>query len=315
MTNFLFQMDDPKKININEDSTYLIIKEAISRGIKCFYNNPEWVFSDLKKVTKIKSKVYEIFLKKDNRLSYTIDNHKEINLDKFDVIFVRQDPPFNLQYISNTYLLDQLTKPLIINNPREIRNYPEKHIMMNFPELTPATLISSELESIIRFINKHEVVVIKPAYGNGGLGIEKIKKDKKNLRNYIKNYINNFFKSPIIVQKFLNNFDKGDKRIILINGKVKGAVLRLPKKNSIKANFHAGGSAIKTSLSLKEKLICKKLRKFLINNKLYFVGIDVIDGHLTEINITSPTGIQEINKLNGVKIEKDIIDFALKSLK
>ncbi len=315
MTNFLFQMDDPKKININEDSTYLIIKEAISRGIKCFYNNPEWVFSDLKKVTKIKSKVYEIFLKKDNRLSYTIDKHKEINLDKFDVIFVRQDPPFNLQYISNTYLLDQLTKPLIINNPREIRNYPEKHIMMNFPELTPATLISSELDSIIRFINKHEVVVIKPAYGNGGLGIEKIKKDKKNLRYYIKNYINKFFKSPIIVQKFLNNFDKGDKRIILINGKVKGAVLRLPKKNSIKANFHAGGSALKTSLSKKEITICQKIKKFLIQNNLYFVGIDIIDGYLTEINITSPTGIQEINRLDGIKIEKDIIDFTIKSLK
>ena len=141
MTKFLFQMDDPKKINITEDSTYLIIKEAISRGIKCFYNNPEWVFSDLKKDTKIKSKVFEIFLKKDNRLSYTIDSHKEINLESFDVIFVRQDPPFNLQYISNTYLLDQLTKPLMINNPREIRNYPEKHIMMNFTELTPATLI------------------------------------------------------------------------------------------------------------------------------------------------------------------------------
>tara|TARA_B100000965_G_scaffold396040_1_gene410391 strand:+ start:85 stop:1032 length:948 start_codon:yes stop_codon:yes gene_type:complete len=315
MTKFLFQMDDPRKINIKEDSTYLIIKEAISRGIKCFYNNPNWIHADLDKTKKIKSKVCKIFLKKNNQPAIVNLTQKEINLDSFDVVFVRQDPPFNLQYISNTYLLDQLKKPLIINNPKEIRNYPEKHIMMNFPELTPPTLISSELESIIDFIKKHEVVVIKPAYGNGGIGIEKINKSKKDLRSFIKKYINKFSKSPVIVQKFLNKFYKGDKRIILVNGNIKGAVLRIPKKNSIKANFHAGGTALKTSLSKKDKLICKKIKNFLIKNKLYLAGIDVIDGYLTEINITSPTGIQEINRLNKVKIEKDIVDFVIKLLK
>jgi glutathione synthase len=156
---------------------------------------------------------------------------------------------------------------------------------------------------------------MKPAYGNGGLGIEKIDKNKKNLRPFIKKYINKFSNSPVIVQKFLKKYHKGDKRIIILNGKVQGAVLRVPKKNSIKANFHAGGNALKTSLSLKEKMICQKIKKFLILKQLYFVGIDVIDGYLTEINITSPTGIQEINRLNGVKIEKNIIDFVMKSLK
>ena len=208
-----------------------------------------------------------------------------------------------------------MKKPLIINNSKEIRNYPEKHIMLNFPELTPPTLISTDLTSIINFINKQEVVIFKPAYGNGGLGIEKVDKNKKNIKSFIKKYINKFSKSPIIVQKFIKNFEKGDKRIILVNGKIKGAVLRIPKKNSIKANFHAGGIALKTSLTKREKLICKKIKKFLIQHELYFVGIDVIDGYLTEINITSPTGIQEINRLDGITIEKDIIDFVTKSLK
>ncbi len=315
MINFLFQMDNPKKINISEDSTYVIIKEAISRGIKCFYNDPKWVFADINKTQKIKSKVYEILIKKNNKLSYVVSNQKVIDLNNFDAIFIRQDPPFNLEYISNTYLLDKLKKPLILNHPREIRNYPEKHIMMNFPELTPATLISSEVESIIKFINRYETVVIKPAYGNGGLGIEKITKNKIKLKSYLEGYIKKFSKNPIVVQKFLKKYDEGDKRIILINGKVEGAVLRLPKKGSIKANFHAGGTALKTSLSKKEKSICQKIKKFLIQNKLYFVGIDVIDGFLTEINVTSPTGIQEINQLNGVKIEKKIIDFTLNLLK
>ena len=315
MTKFLFQMDDPKNFNIEEDSTYLIIKEAISRGVKCFYNDPKWVYVNLNKKKEIKSKVFEIFLKKNNHISYSSKNSKVMNLEEFDSIFIRQDPPFNLQYISNTYLLDQLKNPLIINNSKEIRNYPEKHIMMNFPNLTPPTLISSELDSIINFIIKQEAVVIKPAYGNGGLGIEKIDKNKKNLRSFIKKYINNFSNNPVIIQKFLKKYTKGDKRIILLNGKVQGAVLRIPKKNSIKANFHAGGSALKTSLTIKENLICQKIKKFLISKKLYFVGIDVIDGYLTEINITSPTGIQEINRLDGVKIEKNIIDFVMKSLK
>ena len=315
MMKFLFQMDDPKTINILEDSTYLIIRESINRGIKCFYNNPQWVYAEINKTKKIKSKVYELFIKKNKKISYAISNQKELNLENFDVIFIRQDPPFNLQYISNTYLIDNLKKPLIINNSKEIRNYPEKHIMLNFPELTPPTLISTDLTSIINFINKQEVVIFKPAYGNGGLGIEKVDKNKKNIKSFIKKYINKFSKSPIIVQKFIKNFEKGDKRIILVNGKIKGAVLRIPKKNSIKANFHAGGIALKTSLTKREKLICKKIKKFLIQHELYFVGIDVIDGYLTEINITSPTGIQEINRLNGITIEKDIIDFVTKSLK
>ena len=146
---FLFQMDDPQKININEDSTYMLIRESLRRGIKCYYNDPSWVFSEINKVNKIKSYVLSLKLNKNNKLSYQKMKLKEIDLEKMNAIFIRQDPPFDLNYISNTYLLDRLKKPLLVNNPKEIRNFPEKHIMMNFPELTPPTLISSNREIIL----------------------------------------------------------------------------------------------------------------------------------------------------------------------
>ena len=308
-------MDDPKKINISEDSTYMIIKESLNRGIECFYNDPNWVYADINHKNKIKSHIFKLFLKDNGTLTYDIKNKINVDLENFNAIFIRQDPPYDMKYISNTYLLEKLKKPMVVNNPSELRNFPEKHIMMNFPDLTPSTIISSDVEVLIKFIEKNNEVILKPAYGNGGLGIVKVDASKKNIKNFLSKYINQFSNNPIIAQRFLKNYVKGDKRVILINGAVKGSVLRVPKKNSIKSNFHAGGSAVKTSLNKKEKLICQKIKNFLIKKRLYFVGIDIIDGFLTEINITSPTGIQEINRLDGVNIEKSIIDFVLKSLK
>tara|TARA_B100000963_G_scaffold4704_1_gene3576 strand:+ start:778 stop:1659 length:882 start_codon:yes stop_codon:yes gene_type:complete len=293
----------------------MIIKESLNRGIECFYNDPNWVYADINHKNKIKSHIFKLFLKDNGTLTYDIKNKINVDLENFSAIFIRQDPPYDMKYISNTYLLEKLKKPMVINNPSELRNFPEKHIMMNFPDLTPSTIISSDVEVLIKFIEKNNEVILKPAYGNGGLGIVKVDASKKNIKNFLSKYINQFSNNPIIAQRFLKNYIKGDKRVVLINGTVKGSVLRVPKKNSIKSNFHAGGSAVKTSLNKKEKLICQKIKNFLINKKLYFVGIDIIDGFLTEINITSPTGIQEINRLDGVNIEKCIINFVLKSLK
>ena len=293
----------------------MIIKESLNRGIECFYNDPNWVYADINHKNKIKSHIFKLFLKDNGTLTYDIKNKINVDLENFSAIFIRQDPPYDMKYISNTYLLEKLKKPMVINNPSELRNFPEKHIMMNFPDLTPSTIISSDVEVLIKFIEKNNEVILKPAYGNGGLGIVKVDASKKNIKNFLSKYINQFSNNPIIAQRFLKNYIKGDKRVVLINGTVKGSVLRVPKKNSIKSNFHAGGSAVKTSLNKKEKLICQKIKNFLINKKLYFVGIDIIDGFLTEINITSPTGIQEINRLDGVNLEKSIINFVLKSLK
>ena len=141
---FLFQMDDPKKINISEDSTYMIIKESLNRGIECFYNDPNWVYADINRKNKIKSHIFRIFLKDNGTLTYDIKNKINVDLENFSAIFIRQDPPYDMKYISNTYLLEKLKKPMVINNPSELRNFPEKHIMMNFPDLTPSTIISSK---------------------------------------------------------------------------------------------------------------------------------------------------------------------------
>ena len=303
---FLFQMDDPTKINIKEDSTYMLIKESLSRGIRCFYNSPSWVYASLNKYNQIKSSNLELSLTKSGKLTYKSKKSKDTNLEKFNAIFIRQDPPFNMEYISNTYLLSQLQNPVLINDPSEVRNFPEKHIMMNFPELTPPTLISSHIPSILAFIRLHKEVILKPAYGNGGIGIEKIKINQSNMKKFLTKYISKFQNNPVIIQKFLKNFNKGDKRIILVNGQVKGAVLRVPKKNSIKANFHAGGTAVKTTLSPREKQICSTIKSFLKTKKLSFVGIDVIDGYLTEINITSPTGIQELERFDQINVAEII---------
>ena len=153
-----------------------------------------------------------------------------VDLENFSAIFIRQDPPYDMKYISNTYLLEKLKKPMVVNNPSELRNFPEKHIMMNFPDLTPSTIISSDVEVLIKFIEKNNEVILKPAYGNGGLGIVKVDVSKKNIKNFLSKYINQFSNNPIIAQRFLKNYIKGDKRVILINGTVKGSVLRVPKK-------------------------------------------------------------------------------------
>ncbi len=311
---FLYQMDDPKKFDINSDTTYLLIKEALKRKIHCYYTHANDVYASMKSNNnQIQAEVSKIYINKDNSLNYR--KSSLMNLKKFQAIFVRQDPPYNMQYISNTYLLSELEKNcLIINNSFSLRNFPEKHIMMNFPNLTPPTIISLNLNSILNFINKHKIVILKPAYGNGGIGIQKVNKSQNHLKQLIMKYIITFGSNPIVVQKFLPKYFKGDKRIILLGGNPIGSVLRIPAKNEIKSNFHAGGIAHKTTLTKKDMFICQTIKKFLIRNKLYFVGIDIIDGYLTEINITSPTGIQEINKMDNLQLETKIINYFLKKI-
>tara|TARA_B100000787_G_C16126081_1_gene265045 strand:- start:28 stop:972 length:945 start_codon:yes stop_codon:yes gene_type:complete len=311
---FLFQMDDPRKFDVNSDTTYLLIKESLKRRINCYFTNPNSVHTLIDKNTnKIKSQVSKLYINTKNELDY--ENSYLDDLANFQAIFIRQDPPYNMQYISNTYLLSELqNKLIIINNPLSLRNFPEKHIMMNFPELTPPTLISLDVNSIMVFIKKNKIVILKPAYGNGGIGITKVSNSQSNLRQLISEYIKKYDSNPIVVQKFLKNYFRGDKRVILLGGNPIGAVLRVPAKNEIRSNFHAGGTAKKTNLTERDRFICHTIKKFLVKNKLYFVGIDIIEGYLTEINITSPTGIHEINKMNNVRLEEKVINYFLKKI-
>jgi len=305
------QMDPLETINPKEDSTFVIAKEAQDRGYKIFHylpkdislkNNQETAEGCYFKILKNKKKIF----KKEKKVTK--------NLEDFDCILVRQDPPFNLDYITSTYFLDLLDKKvLVLNNPTEIRNNPEKLSIFNFKNLTTKTIVSENLNEIIKFIKSNQFTILKPLYGNGGEGIEKVSKSSVDNKKLILKMLNKY-KSPIVAQKFIKEIQFGDRRIILFDGEYMGSVARIPKRGSIKANFHSGGIAKKTGYMFRDKAICLRLKSFLKKNDLFFAGIDVIGNYLTEINITSPTGIQEINRLNNVKLEKVFWDKLEKKL-
>ena len=306
------QMDPLEKINPKEDSTFVIAQEAQRRGYKLFHYLPKDI--SLKNNTIIAKGCYfkiinqgKKFFKKQKKIS--------INLNQFHCVLVRQDPPFNMEYITATYFLEMLNqKVLVVNNPTEIRNNPEKLSMFNFKNLIPDTLISEDLAEIQNFIKKYKFTILKPLYGNGGEGIEKVTKGSLKNKTIIQRMIKKY-KGAIIVQKFIKEISQGDRRIILIDGEYVGSVARMPKKGSIKANFHAGGSAQRSGLVFKDRKICSKLKPYLKKKGLFFTGIDAIGNYLTEINVTSPTGMQEINRLDNTRLEKIFWDKLEKKIK
>ncbi|MEK9561009.1 MAG: glutathione synthase [Pelagibacteraceae bacterium] len=306
------QMDPLEKINPKEDSTFVIAQEAQRRGYKLFHYLPKDI--SLKNNTIIAKGCYfkiinqgKKFFKKQKKIS--------INLNQFHCVLVRQDPPFNMEYITATYFLEMLNqKVLVVNNPTEIRNNPEKLSMFNFKNLIPDTLISEDLTEIQNFIKKYKFTILKPLYGNGGEGIEKVTKGSLKNKTIIQRMIKKY-KGAIIAQKFIKEISQGDRRIILIDGEYVGSVARIPKKGSIKANFHAGGSAQRSGLVFKDRKICSKLKPYLKKKGLFFTGIDAIGNYLTEINVTSPTGMQEINRLDNTRLEKIFWDKLEKKIK
>ena len=306
------QMDPLEKINPKEDSTFVIAQEAQRRGYELFHYSPKDI--SLKNNTIIAKGCYfkiinqgKKFFKKQKKIS--------INLNQFHCVLVRQDPPFNMEYITATYFLEMLNrKVLVVNNPTEIRNNPEKLSMFNFKNLIPDTLISGNLTEIQNFIKKYKFTILKPLYGNGGEGIEKVTKGSLKNKTIIQRMIKKY-KGAIIAQKFIKEISQGDRRIILIDGEYVGSVARIPKKGSIKANFHAGGSAQRSGLVFKDRKICSKLKPYLKKKGLFFTGIDAIGNYLTEINVTSPTGMQEINRLDNTRLEKIFWDKLEKKIK
>ena len=230
------------------------------------------------------------------------------------MLLVRQDPPFNINYITATYLLEHLNpKTLIINNPKSIRDAPEKLYVTNFKNLTPPTVISQDVHEIKKYIKKHRNLIVKPLYEKGGKGIFKISSNDKNIAKKIQNILKKE-NLPLVIQKYISQIKEGDKRIILINGNPVGKMKRIPAKNEVRANLSQGGAAEKTILTARDKFICKKLKSWLRKEKIFFAGIDIIGNYLTEINITSPTGIVEINGLENIKVEKIFWDLIKKKL-
>ena len=297
------QMDDVARVNPKSDSTLLLGIEACKRGYEVFYYTPD-------KLTyrdgEITARAFPIKFFDDLRKYYELGEEFTLDLRTLDVVFLRQDPPFDMAYLSTTYLLEMLMPDvLVVNDPASVRNNPEKLFPMAFREFMPPTIISADEREIAEFYGEHQDIIIKPLYGYGGRAILRLKAGDDNFKPLLE-MIFSSSKEPIMAQKFLATVKTEDKRIVLINGEIGGAIARIPEDGSIRANMRVGGVAVKTELSPRQREICEALRQPLKEKGLIFVGLDVIGDYLTEINVTSPTGLRPINKLSGVFLERDI---------
>ncbi len=299
------QMDPLEDVNIDTDSTFMLAIEAQIRGHTLFHYLPKDLsLNDSRPYAK--GREMEVIRQKGNH--FKVGPEQRIDLSKVDVILMRQDPPFDMSYITATHFLEHIhPKTLVVNNPVEVRNAPEKLFVTLFRDLMPPTLITRDIDEIIAFRAEHSDIILKPIYGCGGAGVFHIKPDDDNLQALFEMFTETKTE-PIIIQRYLPEIRNGDKRIILVDGQPMGAVSRVPPAGDARANFHAGGSGRKTRLTKKEIDICEELGPVLKQKGLIFVGIDVIGDHLTEINVTSPTGIQEINRLDGVNLQSQIWD-------
>jgi glutathione synthase len=229
--------------------------------------------------------------------------------DDLDVILLRQDPPFDMNYLSTTWLLEKIhPRTLVVNDPRHVRDLPEKLFVTDFPSLMPPTLITMDAGDVAAFRAEYKDIIVKPLFGNGGAGVFHIRPDDENLSSLLEIFARAFPREPMMVQRYVPEVRLGDKRIILIEGKPVGAVLRVPADGEARANMHVGGRAVKTGLSRRDHEICEAIGPALREKGQIFVGIDVIGDYLTEINVTSPTGIQQINRLDDVQLERQLWD-------
>lgn len=299
------QMDPLHKISFATDSSWLIANELFKRKFTVFVYTPKNLFYQ-------NGEVYAagnfIKVKSYFPAEYSKEKSQIIQLKDAAAILIRQDPPFNMEYITTTYLLELIkNETLIINNPTEIRNYPEKISTLNLPTLVPPTIIaSSNIKQVMEFIDNYKQVVIKPIYAFGGMDIKMLTRETPNLKSIITRYLRKY--GNFLLQQYLPSIKEGDKRIILIDGEILGAIKRVPVEQDFRANLAAGGTATTTKLTSTDLDICKQLKPELKKRGLFFVGIDIIDKYLIEINVTSPTGLVAINKLYNKNVEVEIVN-------
>ncbi|HXS38742.1 MAG TPA: glutathione synthase [Stellaceae bacterium] len=305
MSLVAIQMDPIETINVVADSTFVLALEAQARGHRLYHYLPRHLsLIDGRVVAKAR----RLKVRRATRRFATLGPYETLDLAKMDVILMRQDPPFDMAYITATHVLEHISgKVLVVNDPAAVRNAPEKLFATHFAGLMPPTLVSSDRDAILAFRRRHSDIILKPLFGNGGAGVFRIKPDDENFNALLESFAV-FYREPIVVQRYLPEVRRGDKRIILVDGEPVGAVLRVPAKGEARANLHVGGKALKTKLTRREREICAAIGPSLRDQGLVFVGIDVIGDYLTEINVTSPTGIQEINRLTGSAIEKLVWD-------
>jgi glutathione synthase len=290
------QMDPVEGINIDADSTFRIGIEAEARGHSLFYYTPGRLAY---REGRVLARGWPLELRREKGNHFTLGPETEVDLGTFDVVWLRQDPPFDMGYITTTHLLDMIhPKTLVVNDPFWVRNYPEKLLVLNFPHLTPPTLIARDLAAIRAFKAEHGDIILKPLYGNGGAGVFRLDPADRNLASLHELFIG-ISREPLIAQKYVPAVVKGDKRVILVDGEPVGAINRIPAEGETRSNMHVGGRPEKVGLTDRDREICAAIGPTLREKGQVFVGIDVIGDWLTEINVTSPTGLQELERFDG----------------
>jgi glutathione synthase len=296
LLNVALQMDPIGAVNIHADSTFRIALEAQSRGHALFFYTPD-------KLAFVEGRLiargHPITLRREVGNHVTYGPEAEVDLADFDVVWLRQDPPFDMGYITSTHLLDMIhPKTLVVNDPFWVRNFPEKLLVLRFPDLTPPTAIARDLATIRAFKARHGDIILKPLYGNGGAGVFRLDPNDRNLSSLHELFMG-INREPLIAQKFLPDVAKGDKRVILVDGEPIGAINRVPQAGETRSNMHVGGRPEKIGLTERDLEICRRIGPVLREKGQVFVGIDVIGDYLTEINVTSPTGLQELERFDG----------------
>ena len=299
------QMDPIEGIDIAADSTFVLALEAQARGHALFHYHPR---SLVLAQGRVRARARPLTVRRETGNHFTLGAPQVLDLAKVDVVLMRQDPPFDMAYITATHILEHVQPgTLVVNDPVSVRNAPEKLFVTHFDDVMPPTLITSDRDEILAFREEHRDIIVKPLYGNGGAGVFHITPDDENLAALLEMFTN-LYREPIVVQRYIPKVRVGDKRIILIEGEPAGAILRVPKAGEARSNLHVGGTAQATTLDAREREICATIGPRLRELGLVFAGIDVIGGFLTEINVTSPTGLQEVNRFDGVKLEARIWD-------
>jgi glutathione synthase len=297
--NIAVQMDPIERINIRGDSTFALLLEAQRREHRLSYYTPDLLSL---RDGRVSAPLRRLAVRDVAGDHFTLGDPEVVDLSALDVVLLRQDPPFDLAYISSTHMLERIhPSTLVVNDPAHVRNAPEKIFVTEFPDLMPPTLVTRDLDAIKAFRAEHDDIVMKPLYGKGGEGVFRVAPNDLNFGS-LYDLFRTMFREPWVVQKFLPAVKHGDKRIILVDGQFAGAVNRVPAPDDLRSNMVRGGSPKATDLTAREREICARLGEPLRQRGLLFVGIDVIDGYLTEINVTSPTGVRAIKNLGGPDI-------------
>jgi glutathione synthase len=299
------QMDHISTIDIEGDSTFVLGLEAERRGYEVWhYTPPDLSFRD----GKVTARAQPMKLRREKGNHFTLGEPQTVDLATVDVVLLRQDPPFDMSYITTTHLLEHVhPRTLVVNDPANVRNAPEKLFVTHFDNVMPPTLISADPRALRAFWKEHKEIILKPLFGNGGAGVFRVRPDDENFNSLLEMFSQRS-REPLIAQRYLPEVRQGDKRIILIDGKAAGVINRVPAEGEARSNMHIGGKAVKEKLSKRDQEICEIIGPALAERGLIFVGIDVIGDWLTEINVTSPTGLQQINRFDGVSLEAQIWD-------